>query len=325
MRARSPSRVTVCVCTYNDAAHVGRAIESVLAQTHEELEIVVVDDASTDGTFEAVAGYDDARIRAVRNQVNLGNARNRSRAAALARGEFIKYVDQDDWIAPECIAEHLRLFDRRPGLGLSFSRRELRFENASAEAAAGWRERYRDPHRAFALLDEINDGLSLLNDYMNRGFGENWVGEPTSVMIRKAALERTGLFNRFLRQAVDIDLWMRLMAFFEVGFLDAALCTRRVGSTAETGPNMLERRAWLDRLWMLEGLIEIPEIRSRYPMLGSMRRAAQKSMLVSLATGRYRNRSLAAALSDGERYLAHATRRRVGVRASVYDKLGPSG
>lgn len=324
MTSSPPPLVSVCVCTYNDVKRVGKAIDSVLAQTHGDLEVVVIDDASTDGTFEAATSYGDVRIRASRNAVNLGNARNRSRAATLATGEYIKYVDQDDWIAPQCIAEHLRLFDGRPALGLTFSRRELCFEDEDT-AAADWHERYGEPQRAFGSLEEINDGLSLLDDWVNRGFGQNWVGEPTSVMVRKAALERTGLFNRFLRQAVDIDLWVRLMAFFEIGFLDAALCTRWIGRTGETGPNMLERRAWLDRLWMLEGLIEIPEFRARYPVLRSMRRAAQKSMLVSLATGRYRNRRLAGALSDGERYLAHATRRRVGISASVYDTLGPSG
>jgi glycosyltransferase involved in cell wall biosynthesis len=303
---------------------VGRALDSVLVQTHADLEVVVVDDASTDGTFEAVASYDDTRIRRFRNALTLGNARNRSRAAQLATGEFIKYVDQDDWIAPECVAEHLRLFDRRPALGLCFSRRELCFEDESSHAAVQWRRRYSEPHRAFASLNEINEGSSLLDDYVNRGFGENWIGEPTSVMVRAACLRATGLFNRFLRQSLDIDLWLRLMAFSEVGFLDSALCTRWVGSTGETQPNVSERRAWLDRLWMLEGLTEIGEIRRRYPMLARMRRGAQESMLVSLASGRYRNRRLAAALSDSARYLAHATQRRFGTGASVYDVLEPS-
>lgn len=320
MTSTSRPRVSVCVCTYNDAEHVGRSIDSILAQTHEDLEVVVVDDCSTDGTFEVVAGYDDPRLHISRNRVNLGNARNRSRAATLAAGQFIKYVDQDDWIARDCIAEHLRLFDQRPALGLTFSRRELCFETEGA-AAAAWRRAYGQVHRAFGSLNEINDGSALLNDYMNRGFGQNWIGEPTAVMIRKACLRRTGIFNRFLRQAIDMDLWLRLMAFFDVGFLDAALCTRWVGTSSETGYNIAERRAWLDRLWTLDGLSEISEIWQRYPSLRNMRAAQRKSLLVSLATGRYRNRRLAGALVDAERYLAHTTRRRFGMRNSVYDSM----
>jgi glycosyltransferase involved in cell wall biosynthesis len=319
---RTP-RVSVCVCAYNDAEHIGRAIESVLAQTFEDFELLVLDDASSDGTVEVAAGYDDRRLRVIRNPVNLGNARNRSRAATLGLGEFIKYVDQDDLISPDCLAEHLRLLEQHPTIGFTFSRRELRFEGEAPVAAQAWRERYGEPQAAFGALGELNGGPMLLDAYVARGFGDNWIGEPTSVMIRTASLRRTGLFNRFVRQAVDMDLWLRLMAFYEVGFLDATLCTRWVTGTGETGPNMSARRGWLDRLWMLEGLSEIPEIWRRYPALAGMRRDAEKSMLVSLATGRYRNRSVAHALAEARRYVAHRTRRRLGSPASVYDVLGP--
>jgi glycosyltransferase involved in cell wall biosynthesis len=319
--ARRP-RVSVCVCAYNDAGHVRRAIDSALAQTYGELEVVVVDDASTDGTFEVAGGYRDPRVRLFRNDVNIGNARNRSRAAKLAEGEFVKYVDQDDWLAPDCVDEHLRLFDQRPALGFTFSRRELCLDDDRSPPALAWRQRYAELQRAFGALKEINDGSALLEEYLTRGFGENWIGEPTSVMIRKAGLHRTGLFNRFVRQAMDMDLWLRQMAFFEVGFVDAVLCTRRVADTSETVANMSERRGWLDRLWMLEGLAEIPEIWQRYPALRRMRRDSQKSMFSSFATGRYRNRRLTSALSEAERYLAHRTRRRFGMRGSVYDVLG---
>ena len=152
MTGTRPPRVSVCVCTYNDAGRVGRAIDSVLAQTHEDLEVVVVDDRLDRRDLRGRRELRRPRIRispqSAEPRVTLAIARLRRQ---LAAGEFIKYVDQDDWIARDCIAEHLRLFDHRPALGLTFSRRELCFETRVAAAAAVAPSIW-EPHRAFGSL-----------------------------------------------------------------------------------------------------------------------------------------------------------------------------
>lgn len=310
-------RVSVCVCTFNRADVVGRAIESILSQTYGDFELLVVDDASSDPTVEVVRQYREPRIRIIENPRNLGNARNRSLAVRVSRGELVKFVDQDDWIAPSCLAEHTRLMDANPGLGFTFSRRALSLDvSASGDEGDG-----AALNIAFGDLAEVMSGRTLLERYVDAGLRDNWIGEPTSVMIRRSSLGRSLLFNHRLRSILDMDLWIRLMAFFDVGFLDAELATRSIGSASETRAIRVHRSDWLDRLWLLEGLSEIGELWCRYPKLATMRRTEQKSLVVSMVTRRYRAARPSDALSDARAYLSHLTRRTAGRRRSLFDDL----
>jgi glycosyltransferase involved in cell wall biosynthesis len=312
--------VTVCLCSYNGARFIARAIESVLGQTFTDLELLVVDDASSDETCATVNDYTDPRVRLVRNDKNLGNARNRSRAVRLARGKLIKFVDQDDWIAPTCVAEHKRVFDAHPSVGLSFSPRTLAFEDETSDLAREWRASYGDLHLPFGGLDQVNSGGALLDRYLTSGFPENWIGEPTCVMLRREILTRSFLFNRFLLQLLDVDLWIRVIAVSDVGFLEGKLATRWVGSSNQTSANISEHRRWLDTLWLLEGLREVPDLWRRYPELATRERTEQKSAIVSLVTGRYR-RKLGDASEDAARYAAHRLKRSIGLSATVFDRI----
>jgi glycosyltransferase involved in cell wall biosynthesis len=318
---RSVPHVSVCVCTYNGDLVLRRAMDSILGQTHADLEVLVVDDASSDGTAEVVRSYGDSRIRLVQNAHNLGNARNRSLAIQLSRGSLVKFVDQDDWISPTCVAEHARLFDAHPRVGLTFSRRSLSLDEPRGGDARAWQKKYSDLHRRFVALDEINAGPKLLKEYVAAGLRDNWIGEPTCVMLRRTSLTRSLLFNRFLRQMIDMDLWIRVMAFCDIGFLDAELATRSIGSVQETGVNRALGRDWLDRLWLLEGLRELPEIWERYPELAQMRRVEQKSLLVALVTGKYRRRRVRSAVAESWAYVAHVNRSALGRRQSVFDRI----
>lgn len=313
--------VSVCVCTFNGASVVGRAIESILAQSYGDFELIVVDDASSDSTLELVKAYREPRIRILQNGQNLGNARNRSLALRVASGELVKFVDQDDWIAPSCLAEHTRLMDANPRLGFSFSRRAVSVESSHAQREETWPNPGADLHSPLGELDEVMVGPAMLERHLDAGLRSNWIGEPTSVMIRRACLRRSRLFNRRLWLMIDIDLWIRLMAFFDVGFLDVELATRSVGSANATLTTLALRRGWLDRLWLLEGLTELRGLWSRYPQLAAMRRAEQKSMLVSLLTGRYRAVRRADVLTDSRAYLSHLTRRTAGRPRSLFDRL----
>lgn len=88
--------VSVVLPTYNRAACIARAIQSVLAQTHANLELIVVDDASTDSTAEVVARFQDARLRVLRNTERLGVSRARNIGIEAARGQLVAFQDSDD-------------------------------------------------------------------------------------------------------------------------------------------------------------------------------------------------------------------------------------
>lgn len=99
--------VSVCIPTYNGGKYIRECIESILVQTYSDFEILIVDDKSSDETIEVVEEFAkrDKRIRIVRNQQNLGLVKNWNRCVELSEGEWIKFLFQDDLLAPDCIEE----------------------------------------------------------------------------------------------------------------------------------------------------------------------------------------------------------------------------
>jgi hypothetical protein len=118
--------VSVLVTAYNRETYIASSIESVLAQTFGDFEVIVTDNQSTDGTLEIARQYErlDPRVRVVLNERNLGQFGNRNRAASLAAGEFLKFHDSDDLMYPHCLAVMAPLLAAEPraGFGLSNSR-----------------------------------------------------------------------------------------------------------------------------------------------------------------------------------------------------------
>ena len=94
--------VSVLMTAYNREKYLGFAIESILASSYREWELIIVDDVSKDGTVAVASSYaeKDSRIRVFRNEKNLGDYPNRNQAAAYARGKYLKYIDADDYLYP---------------------------------------------------------------------------------------------------------------------------------------------------------------------------------------------------------------------------------
>ncbi len=114
MNATSPDRlVSVVMPLYNGARYLQRPVESVLAQTHGELELVVVDDSSTDGGADLIDEYarSDQRVRLVRSERNGGVASARNRAIELARGRYVAFLDSDDWWHVDKLRRQLSALD----------------------------------------------------------------------------------------------------------------------------------------------------------------------------------------------------------------------
>jgi glycosyltransferase involved in cell wall biosynthesis len=124
--ARSP-RVSVGIPVYNGEAFLERAIESVLAQTFVDFELIVSDNGSTDRTPEIAQRYaaQDPRIRFVRSELNRGAAWNYRRAFELARGEYFRWAPADDWFAPDSLAECVAALDADASAVLCYPKTDL--------------------------------------------------------------------------------------------------------------------------------------------------------------------------------------------------------
>ncbi|MGF1541076.1 MAG: glycosyltransferase family 2 protein [Pleurocapsa sp.] len=105
--------VSIIIPAYNSEQYLHGAIASALGQTYYNIEVIVVDDASTDGTLEVARSFKDSRLKIIENQHNLGVSGARNRALQVARGQWIALLDSDDWYAPERIAQLLIAADEQ--------------------------------------------------------------------------------------------------------------------------------------------------------------------------------------------------------------------
>ena len=120
----SSPRVSIGLPVFNGERFIAETIESVLSQTYQDWDLVICDNASTDGTREICEAYleKDSRIRYYRNEANLGGPRNYNRCFELARGEYLKWIAADDTIAPEYIELCVQALDANPDAVVAYSR-----------------------------------------------------------------------------------------------------------------------------------------------------------------------------------------------------------
>jgi hypothetical protein len=236
--------VSVCVPTCNSAKYLQECIESVLAQTHQDFEIVISDDASTDATCDIVRGFSDPRIRLHRLEHNVGMASNFNHATSLSRGEYIKLLCHDDLLDPACLAQQVAVLDENPEAVMATT--GLRFLDASGRTkhTSSWIKR-----RCLLSYVELVAG--------NLIYG-NVVGPPSAVLIRRSALLQAGPFSADFPQFLDVDLWLRLAAMGPIGYLPEPLCGFRLHAQMRT--SHLRRK----------GLIRQDVLRITQTMLGSV-------------------------------------------------------
>jgi glycosyltransferase involved in cell wall biosynthesis len=317
----SPGRphVSICIPLRNGAKWIDAAVDSALAQTYEDFELLAVDNCSSDGSLELVQARlgDDERIRVEVNREPLGAVGNHDRCIRLARGELIKFLHQDDLLKPDCLARMVRPFEAHPRVGLAFCRREVLLEEPGDPGAVAWKASYAELHTGFSSLGKVNRGGDLLADYLPE-FGDtryrNWIGEPSAVMVRRSAIQQVGDFNDRMWQSWDLELWLRLMAHYDVSFLDERLVVFRHHAASLTAANEKRRAEWLDLVWLYEGLLAEPALEEHHAMIRRFRRrgllGVARRQLLRLWNGNLDLRPLGS-------YLAHRLRALAGGRPAL--------
>jgi len=260
--ARRPT-ASVCIPAFNGAPWIREAIDSALAQDFTDLEVVVCDDASADETVELAMQVDDPRVRVVANRDRVGLASNWNRSVLESRGAHIKFLMQDDRLAPGCIGRMLEVANGSPEIGMVFCSRQLEFDEPDDPASVVFLERFGELHSRLGTLARVNDGQALFAAMQRDRFRDNMIGEPTAVMVSREALARLGLFNSRLHQLTDHEMWLRIAYFYQVGFVSEPLATFRIHARSASVSNERSGSDWLDRVWLLEGLRTYPEIRKR--------------------------------------------------------------
>lgn len=216
--------VSICIPTYNHANVVGDALRSAMAQTYGSVEILVLDNASTDNTPQVVAEVtdSDARVSYIRNEANLGMVGNFSACISAARGKYIKFVCADDFLAPDCVTNMVDAFERNTGTVLVASARLLVDGTLVPLRTAG-----------FSSRSLLIDGSKVIRDCFFRG---NLIGEPTAVMFRREQALRG--FREDYPQLMDLEMWMHLLQSGSMSYIARPLCKVRQHPQQATQKNL---------------------------------------------------------------------------------------
>lgn len=204
----SPDRlplISVIIPTYNRKELLERAVRSVLSQTYRNIELIVVDDASTDSTKEMIEAIQDERVRYIRHESNLGAAAARNTGIRDAQGDYIAFQDSDDDWMPKKIEKQMGIFlDSSPETGVVYCG-FFRQRNG---------KKTRIPSKKITQKEgDIFQSL-LLGYYL--------VGTP-SVIIKKEVFERVGMFNEDYPALEEWDLWLRISQDYRFQFINEEL------------------------------------------------------------------------------------------------------
>ena len=203
--------VSVLMTAYNREQYIASSIESVLGQTFDDFELIVVDDGSTDGTVEIARRFArrDPRVRVEVNARNLGDYANRNRAAALARGTLLKYHDSDDLLYPHCLAAMAPPMLAHPGAAFGLS------------PARHW------PGGPCPML--LTPRMSYQREFLGSGM---FNAGPAGAIFRTAAFQSLGGFEDRGAPS-DYIFWLRACARVPVLLLPADLFWYRIHSGQE--------------------------------------------------------------------------------------------
>lgn len=252
--------VSVVIPVYNGEAFVAQAIESVLAQTWSNVELIVVNDGSTDRSAEVVANYADRLV--LIEQENRGVAAARNAGMQQARGAFVALLDQDDWWRPEKLARQVPLMLANPRIGLVHTAVD-HYDQSRGE----WVGPLNPQARPDRLVGFCFPRLLMDNQIYN-----------STVLLRAEVLRQVGLCDLSIRgnTVQDYDLWLRIARHWELAYVPEPLVVFRIHGTHGTWDRqrmLSEEARLLERLLTEERLAEQPEVRGRmarlYDQLGT--------------------------------------------------------
>jgi glycosyltransferase involved in cell wall biosynthesis len=233
--------VSVIMPCWNRERLIGDAIRSVLAQTLADLELIVVDDGSTDGTREVVGSFRDPRLLCLHRE-HCGISAAMNAGLASARGRYIARLDSDDQWLPEMLQTQVAALEAHPAAGLVYSRAEC-VDLDWKPLGMTWGYPLRFPGETFRSM-VYNDCTCNI-----------------TVVCRRECFERVGTYDETLETSEDLDMWLRVARHYPFVFTDRVLARVRLhggsitGEISDSRDEQMERRARVfDKLFSLPGL-----------------------------------------------------------------------
>lgn len=199
--------VSVLMTAYNREKYIAEAIESVLASTYTNFELIIVDDCSNDHTVEIARSYEakDSRIKVYVNETNLGDYPNRNKAAGYATGKYLKYLDSDDIIYPQSLTIFVEGIEKFPEAGYAFCYNGVQYN-----------------HCPFPM--KLNPLEAYQHHFFNGGL---FYAGPGGTIINREIFLELGDFSG-LRYSGDMEMWMKISAKYTTVIIQPGLIWWRI-------------------------------------------------------------------------------------------------
>jgi glycosyltransferase involved in cell wall biosynthesis len=212
-------KVSVIMTSYNHAKYLRQAIESVLAQTFRDFELIIWDDGSADDSWQIINSYSDPRILAFRNEVNLHGGNVRRALAQAAPAQYVAIQHCDDIWEPEKLERQVAFLDENPQIGAVFT-----WVSVIDADGSPFEDETHFYHHIFDQSDRSRH--EWLNYFFYQG---NALCHP-SAMLHRVCYDECGLYRPGMAQLPDFDMWVRLCLKYEIRVLPERLVRFRVHS-----------------------------------------------------------------------------------------------
>jgi glycosyltransferase involved in cell wall biosynthesis len=218
--------ITVLMPVYNGEKYLAQAIQSILGQTFEDLELLIIDDGSTDRTSEIIKQFGDPRIRAINNEKNIGLIGTLNKGIGLASGRYIARMDCDDWTAPDRLSKQWSFMEIHPEVGI----------------CGTWVKTIRESEGGLWVYPTSNADIRC------RMLFSCTLAHP-SVMIRRAMLAENHLeYAASYIYAEDYELWSRCMDHCSLANLPEPLLNYRLHESSTVALHAVEQRQTVKRI-----------------------------------------------------------------------------
>lgn len=240
-------KISVIIRTYNRGYIVGEAIRSATEQTYRNLEVLVVDNASTDNTSEVVAAVDDCRIRYVAHSSNRGLGASCNTGVSMATGDLVAFLDSDDLWTSDKLERQASILIRHPEIGAVFSDVVVQGTPTPIPSLTRLMKYFRElvdhlPPQAYYLLPRRTMHLCLLQELPIK---------PSALIVRRCLFEGVGTFNEMWQSGEDWEFLLRLARAVDFAYIDVPLAVQR------HLPDSTHRAYWeCDKLSLIEMLIQ---------------------------------------------------------------------
>lgn len=231
--------VSICIPTFNGEKFIAETMNSAIKQSYRPLEIVISDDTSKDTTLEIIKSFQsktDIPIHIFTHKP-MGIGSNWNHSIKKSRGEYIKFLFQDDILEPSCIEKMMEIAVTNKNVGMVYSRRNFLFDSSDVKSKE-WIQLYGNLHLSWKknliMNGQITKGTDLLKDENLLNFPVNKIGEPSAVLLKKEVFDTVGFFSEVLRQTLDIEFWYRLMKKYDVVYMDEKLLSFRLHNNQAT-------------------------------------------------------------------------------------------